>query len=293
MDLEDQIKSLNIKTFEMSKINDCISPKQSDSKKINQELDRIVGFAERIITAIVRSNERKVVDDDDNEDIVYQLEVFKGDGKCYILYRVYDDFQKLIFSLIDQYPEEAGLTENSKRTLPYLLPKDQINQTILDSFLQYLVRQPQNIQSSEAFIEFFSVHNKRKPSSIDDSYYSGYDDEDQDHVKNNARNFSVFFDSKDDDFTYGNIYGSSKEGVKVKFVNGKDISAVRVNNNITFDNLINKAESCILSNSPTANIERISYSNEFGTDTKLHGDDDLKMLMKLSYPKLIFYINKK
>jgi len=295
IELEDQIKALNIKTFEMSKMNSSLSPKhENDTKRNNQEKKRIVGFSERVITAIVRSSEQKVIDEDDNEDMVYQLEVFKGDGQCYILYRTYKEFQKLIFSLIDQYPEEAGLSGNSKRVLPYLLPKDQINDSILDSFLQYLVQQSQNVQSSPTFIEFFEIHHsKRIGESPDDSYYNGYDDDDQDHIKENARNFSVFFDTRDDDLRPGNVFGSDRDNIKVKFVCGKDIYAIRVNSNITYDNLLSKAEGCMINSGNDTYIERISYSNEFGADTKLYGNDDLKMLMKLSYPKLIFYINKK
>jgi len=300
IELEEQIKTLNIKTFEMSKINTNLSPKHDgDSRRSNQDKKHVIGLSERVITAIVRSSEQKY-DDDDNEDIVYQLEVFKGDGQCYILYRTYKDLQDLIFTLIDQYPEEAGLTGNSKRILPYLLPKEHINQSIVDTFLQYLVQQPQDVQSSPDFIDFFDIRGKKKnktdgSESEDESssYYNGdYDDDNQDHIKENARNFSMFFDTKDDDYMTGGPY-LDKESIKVKFVCGKDIFAVRVNNNISYDNLLNKAESCILNTDSDGYIERISYSNEFGTDTKLYGNDDLKMMLKLSYPKLIFYINKK
>jgi len=276
------------------------SKHEGDGKKFNQEKKHIVGFSERIITAIVRSSEQKVIDDDNNEDMVYQLEVFKGDGQCYILYRTYKDFQKLIFSLIDKYPEEAGLTGKSKRILPYLLPKDYINQSIIDSFLHYLVQVPPEVQSADSFLDFFKIHGKNKgrnygngSESENDSYSINDYDEDHDHIKENARNFSIFFDTKDDELMNGNLFGSDKEGIKIKFVYGKEIFAVRVNSSITYDNLLNKAESCILSIEDNAYIEKISYSNEFGADTKLYGNDDLKMMIKLSYPKLIFYVNKK
>jgi len=92
--------------------------------------------------------------------------------------------------------------------------------------------------------KFEKNKGRNSSDSDDDSYYNNsYDpDDNQDHVKENARNFSIFFDSKDEDLKNGNLFGADKEGIKIKFVYGKDIFAVRVNSNISYDNLINKEQ---------------------------------------------------
>lgn len=387
LELEDKIKALNLNTYEMEKFNSNNKNNDKDSRDMSDDLNSnetddeandsvrnkrsrrrranagksVINLSQRVITAILRSQRKvkisnitltAISDSDDEEedgidDIEYELEVFKGDGKLYVLYRTYAEFKKLLFDLLQEFPEKAGLPSHALssklsypsskststhsnstltnsigmektqiRTLPYLVAKEYMTPTIMDSFLQYLVQQPREVQTYDTYEDFFDLHVDLKDSDIDaDSNYLSSDQSQEcvgkDYTKD-CRTFSFFFDTnldeddEEDDYTnspygYGMKYSplspksKHENGIKIKIINGKDIYSINVDSKITYDQLKTKIESQFMSSEINTNsyVDRISYTNEFGVDTTLYGDTDLKMLIKLASSKLIFYINKK
>lgn len=293
-ELEKQIKSLDIKTAEMENLNNSFTSNNSNSKKYSissssdivddyyalasdsKQEKKVIGLSERVITAIIRSH-KTITQDDGRTDVEYQMEIFKGDGQCYILYRTYSDFEHLICTLIDQFPEKAGIVEGCPRVLPFLLPKKYINENILDTFLQYLVQQSQEVQASNVFMDFF------------DSCYN-----DKDYIMEESKNnFDFFFDSKDDDTSLSpSAYDLEKDSIKIKLILDREIFVINVDQSTNYETLMKKVDNCIMNSGLNEIVRKLSYINELGDNTKLYGDEDTKMFLKLASPKVILNINR-
>ena len=97
---------------------------------------------------------------------VYEIETKWSDGSARRCFREYHDFFNFQCSLLNKYPEEAGMVKGSSRTVPYLPGRQIFRRNTkslalerlpkLDQYTQDIAALPEKISCSKEVYQFFN-----------------------------------------------------------------------------------------------------------------------------------------
>ncbi|POS87277.1 hypothetical protein EPUL_003519, partial [Erysiphe pulchra] len=226
------------------------------------------------------------------------VEVHFEDGRSFELCRFYEDFYDFQIQLLNEFPEEAGVTEGKKRTLPFMPgPVSHVTDAIaqgrqnsLDKYVKDLLIQPSYISRCQMVREFFVPREgdtEISPDGLNEDYrLSG----DSLQSSNDSATDGMSRMSSQGNLHSGNPSGLTAapqrapyppvktestisvpslqmSSMKVKIYFGDDLIAIRVPTDIQFDRLVDKIRDRL--KIPTGEIITLSYKDESSSERPL------------------------
>ncbi|RKF59486.1 Protein scd2/ral3 [Erysiphe neolycopersici] len=247
------------------------------------------------------------------------IEVHFEDGRSFELCRFYEDFYDFQIQLLNEFPEEAGIVEGKKRTLPFMPgPVSHVTDAItqgrqnsLDKYVKDLLIQPSYISRCQMVREFFVPREgdtEISPDSLNEDYrLSG----DSLQSSNDSATDGMSRISSQGNLHSSNLSGltaapqrapypqtktestmsvpsSQMSSMKVKIYFGDDLIAIRVPTDIQFDRLVDKIRDRL--KIPTGQIFTLSYKNESSSERPLLlSNNDLDQALSRN-DKLVIYV---
>jgi bud emergence protein 1 len=243
----------------------------------------------------------------------FVIETMLEDGRHWELSRYYEDFYDFQIALLTEFPAEAGNTGTQKRTLPYMPgPVNYVTDAItegrlhnLDAYVKNLLGQPAYISRCNLVKQFFAPREgdyEIDPNTVGEEYRlsqtsqpssndSPADPNSRQSSRNNLNNGYSGLSATPRHMSVSNQGGQQAQAgsaMKVKMYYNGDLIAIRVPNDIQFQQLYEKVRDRI----KLVNGEQLQlfYKDEpTGDKPSLMSDNDLDYALQRN-EKLLLYV---
>ncbi|KAI8911515.1 Phox homologous domain-containing protein [Gorgonomyces haynaldii] len=199
----------------------------------------------------------------------YTIEVKFIDRTSHILFRTYEDFHILHLSLLNFFPAESGRT-GTGRVIPFLQdPVKNMSQTEanrrknhLDNYLQEFIHMPSTLLNASQTKRFFLLRNGDLNTSIS--------------IKFDASEtlMDLLADYEDDDT------------VRITLILGEEVLNWEESVDLKYDHLMQTVEDYL-----GFRFRALLYKDETGTMIPLTGDHDLYLLIRTNKQNLVFFVS--